>query len=468
VPGSHTVVRVSTWECVSCGATEQAKVYCEACGAAQPMDGVDTALSLVIGRVCTSCDAYNDPGVTACASCGAPIVEEGSEGAAPAPTPADEPTPAPAPLVTPAAEPAWMQAPTGQPLATAFSLPKVDLADMKRAAAGMAAPATASAPLGAPLGGPIGATPNAAPLCMKCRTPLAADDKFCRNCGTRVSEGVALHTSQLPAAKLGALPSPVIGAASGATALMPAFRSVGVDARGSGPHAVPSMTMVFGAVSAERSAKLVLVRGQSAFGSQWRIQAGESSIGRSVGVILFPDDVTLAAEHARLRFAGDELILEPLPSQNGVFVRVKEPTRVEPGDEIVLGAQRFVVMGDADRPAAGVLQDGTTRALGSLVKPQPPITLLRVSADPLGHEVYHRCQRLLTLGRTHCDLNFPRDSFVSERHAQLSRTDEGTLLLEDLRSRNGTYLRARKPMRLMHGDLILMSDKVLRVEMPQR
>jgi pSer/pThr/pTyr-binding forkhead associated (FHA) protein len=435
------------------------------------MDGVDTALSLVIGRVCTSCDAYNDPGVTSCASCGAPIIEEGVESADPAPTPADVPAPAPAPLVTPGAEPAWMQAPSGQPLATAFALPKVDLADMKRAAAGLAAPAAAPL-LGVPIGAPIGATPNpgpsAAALCAKCRTPLADDDKFCRNCGTRVSEGGALHTSQLPAAKLGALPSPVIGAASGATALMPAFRSVGVDARGTGPHAVPSMTMVFGAVSAERSSKLVLVRGQSAFGSQWRIQSGESSIGRSIGVILFPDDVTLAAEHARLRFAGDELILEPLPSQNGVFVRVKEPTRVEPGDEIVLGAQRFVVMGEADRPAAGVLADGTTRALGSLVKPQPPITLLRVSADPLGHEVYHRCQRLLTLGRTHCDLNFPRDSFVSERHAQMSRTDEGTLLLEDLRSRNGTYLRASKPMRLMHGDLILMSDKVLRVELPQR
>ena len=102
-----------------------------------------------------------------------------------------------------------------------------------------------------------------------------------------------------------------------------------------------------------------------------------------------------------------------------------------------------------------------------MVRPGPVISLLRIAPDAAEHEVFHRHQRVLTLGRNRCDVNFPRDGFVSERHAQLTRTDEGPLVLEDLRSRNGTYLRVRRPVKLGHGDLLLLGDKVLRVELPR-
>lgn len=456
------------------------------------MEGDDTALSLVLGLVCERCDAYNDPGVPACSSCGAPLGDGASpelpaefmellpdpEGApltpamplqpdAPAaPAPA---APAPSPATTPMATPSWMEAPTGQPIATAFALPKVDLSDLKRAAQSLAAP-LAGVPASArtPSPPPSTAAPRAA-TCGKCQAALEPGDKFCRNCGTRVGEPAVTHTMQIPVARPGALPSPVLGAGPAATAMMPSFRSVGVEPAAGLGQSTPTTTMMFGAVTAERSAKLVLVRGQSSFGTQWRIQAGETLIGRTEGVVLFPDDTSMAARHARLVFSGPDLVLDPLPSTNGVFVRVKEPTRLEPGDEIVLGAERLVVLDKADRPAvARQVADDGTRPLGSLLKSQEPISLLRASANPAANEVFYRAQRLVTLGRSHCDVNFPRDSFVSERHAQISRGDSGALLLEDLRSRNGTYLRARKPTRLHHGDLMLLGDKVLRIELPQR
>jgi pSer/pThr/pTyr-binding forkhead associated (FHA) protein len=40
------------------------------------------------------------------------------------------------------------------------------------------------------------------------------------------------------------------------------------------------------------------------------------------------------------------------------------------------------------------------------------------------------------------------------------------VLLEDLKSRNGTYVRVQQPTRLVHGDLMLVGDQVLRIELP--
>ena len=224
--------------------------------------------------------------------------------------------------------------------------------------------------------------------------------------------------------------------------------------------------MVFGAATVERVAKLILVRGHNQFGSQWRLQSGETIIGRAKGMVLFPDDDAMADQHARLTWRGEDLYLEPEPSTNGVFVRLRDKAMLQPGDEMLVGAQRLRVLADADRPVAvAVAQDGTS-LLGSMVKPQPPITLARVAGNDCDVEIYHRAQRLLTVGRNHCDITFPTDGFVSERHAQL--TQEGDhLTLEDLGSRNGTYVRARTATRLLHGDLLVMGDQVLRVELPR-
>lgn len=223
--------------------------------------------------------------------------------------------------------------------------------------------------------------------------------------------------------------------------------------------------MFFGAVTVERSAKLILVRGHTQFGTQWRLQAGETAIGRNSGVVLFPDDTALADRHARLVFHGADLFLEPLPSTNGVFIRLRAPVQLHEGDEFIVGEQRLRLLPDDERPAGVAGAAPGTKLLGSLVRAGgPSFALARITPDPRHGEIYVRHQRLLTLGRTTCDLNFPVDGFVSERHAQL--THEGShVLLEDLKSRNGTYVRIAGPWKLAHGDLLLVGEQVLRVEL---
>ncbi len=70
----------------------------------------------------------------------------------------------------------------------------------------------------------------------------------------------------------------------------------------------------------------------------------------------------------------------------------------------------------------------------------------------------------LTIGNAdECDLKIPEDSHLSREHAQLSVTGD-RIVLEDLLSSNGTYVRVRQPFLLQDGDEILVGATILRLE----
>jgi pSer/pThr/pTyr-binding forkhead associated (FHA) protein len=71
----------------------------------------------------------------------------------------------------------------------------------------------------------------------------------------------------------------------------------------------------------------------------------------------------------------------------------------------------------------------------------------------------------LVVGRQEdCDFVI-RDPLLSRRHFRVGRDADGEYLLEDLGSKNATYLNAgpvRGPVRLHYGDRIVAGDTVLR------
>ena len=481
----------------------------------------DGALSLFLGLVCATCDAYNDPGTALCMSCGATLQVDDDRGDAfidaletPVVTDAPSQVIAPSSSSAGAAPPSWMNPPIGNQVSTGLAMKMVEEAtvssvndrDVPSPSPAVLTPAlseslthpyplralptaptttTAGRPnaIDQPLPStPLPSTPRLRPVCAACTNELEPSDRFCRQCGAP-TEGVPATSKALPTpaqaaatamAEAARVPSLAVDvsavhvSAAGATMVLSALS---LDAGVSSPQAPPphgaTTTMMFGAAHIERAAKLILVRGQSRFGSQWRLQAGETVIGRSNGMVLFPEDHAVAPRHARLVFRGIDLFIEPEPTQNGTYVRLRDSMRLSDGDEFVIGAQRLQLQGHADIDRAPVADSGDTRFQGSYVKPSPPMVINRIGSDARFHETYFRAQRLLTIGRVHCDVNFSGDPFVSERHAQL--TNEGThVTLEDLKSRNGTYFRVRQPTKLLHGDLILIGEQVLRIELPQR
>lgn len=70
------------------------------------------------------------------------------------------------------------------------------------------------------------------------------------------------------------------------------------------------------------------------------------------------------------------------------------------------------------------------------------------------------------IGRYLGDILFPSDPMLSKRHLRLLQ-EASQILLEDLSSTNGTYLRIKRPTPLQDGDMILVGKEILRFDLPE-
>lgn len=65
------------------------------------------------------------------------------------------------------------------------------------------------------------------------------------------------------------------------------------------------------------------------------------------------------------------------------------------------------------------------------------------------------------IGRQGCDLSYPQDLLLSPRHAALSLR-EGKLVLRDLGSQNGSFIRQRQDTEISPGDIFLLGRELFR------
>ncbi len=65
------------------------------------------------------------------------------------------------------------------------------------------------------------------------------------------------------------------------------------------------------------------------------------------------------------------------------------------------------------------------------------------------------------IGRENCDLTYPQDMLLSPRHASVSVRD-GKLMLKDLNSQNGSFIRQRQDSEISPGDIFLLGRELFR------
>ena len=65
------------------------------------------------------------------------------------------------------------------------------------------------------------------------------------------------------------------------------------------------------------------------------------------------------------------------------------------------------------------------------------------------------------IGREGCDLSYPQDMLLSPRHASLN-VRENKLILRDLGSQNGSFIRQRQDTELTPGDIFLLGRELFR------
>lgn len=210
------------------------------------------------------------------------------------------------------------------------------------------------------------------------------------------------------------------------------------------------------------NARLVLLRGDAQDPVVYQLVGSEHIVGRSQGSILFPEDSLLSPRHACFSYRDGGLVVRDEGSLNGIYLRIRAPITIAPEQPFLVGEQLLVVR-NAPVGAAGPAAPGEVSYYGSPRKPSRMHLVQRLAGGGEGR-VFRTTGVAVTLGREGNHVNFPTDAYLSGHHAMVSVLPDGTFQLEDLRSRNGTYVKVLGEARLQQGDLLYLGQQLLRVE----
>ena len=212
-------------------------------------------------------------------------------------------------------------------------------------------------------------------------------------------------------------------------------------------------------------AAVVVVKRDGSEGERFSLAGGQLVIGRTQGDIRFPPDTFISPNHARLVRHQNGVELVDLDSRNGVYVRILDPQGVYPGDHFLLGHQLMRLDALNDTPPEQGPDAHGVRVFGTPLDPAwGRLVLIGVGGVP--SDAYYLRGAQTVFGRETGDILFPGDTFLSRRHARLRMELRGgnmVVMLEDLGSANGTYLRLRGSAMLGEGDMFRVGDQLFRV-----
>jgi pSer/pThr/pTyr-binding forkhead associated (FHA) protein/thioredoxin reductase/ferredoxin len=190
-----------------------------------------------------------------------------------------------------------------------------------------------------------------------------------------------------------------------------------------------------------RAGRLISLLADGTPADEFRIiENGVTTIGRQGSIVQFPQDTMLSDQHASITHGPAGLELRDLGSSNGVFLKVPEGRAVPltPGTIVKAGRQWLLA-----EP-------------GGLV----------VHYDAEGREISRFAvtdNTTIVFGRTApSEVLDQADTTLSRRHLSVSN-ERGRLLLRDLGSRNGTFVKIEGGWLLQDGDVLWLGNQVLRV-----
>jgi pSer/pThr/pTyr-binding forkhead associated (FHA) protein len=242
----------------------------------------------------------------------------------------------------------------------------------------------------------------------------------------------------------------------------PAPEEVGVEHSRSWAVAGPSVINALPAGLADRAAGgagagLEVVEGPAA-GTRIAVGADGLVLGRGEsGAGTLGDDPELSRRHASISRDDGRFVVEDLGSTNGTIVngsQISTPTPAGPGDSISVGSSVLRVLAPPQRPAASAglaIRVVEGPAAGATIPVGPAPVVFGRAEEGSG-----------SLGG---------DPELSRRHASASLLDGGRLLVEDLGSTNGTFVKDHRivaPTVLRPGDGLSLGASVLEVVMPDR
>jgi len=201
---------------------------------------------------------------------------------------------------------------------------------------------------------------------------------------------------------------------------------------------------------------------------QWRdwgpIHANGLNVGRAKNSAEFPGLSSMAVRHMKFRYEKSGLEVEDLGSINGVYLKVTKPVELCDGMRFRVGNQtiEFHAAGPFDPVPPTMGEDGEEYCSRDL-EPLAFLDLIRPNGQPgLRFPITRPDVTIIGREGPTAHIALPSDNSVSGTHARVVRTD-GKFFLEDMKSRNGTFVHVLGASKVAGGDVILAGLVLFRV-----
>jgi len=177
-------------------------------------------------------------------------------------------------------------------------------------------------------------------------------------------------------------------------------------------------------------------------------------------VVALPGERFCHPREAVVTFVDGHVLLEDLDGGNGVFLRIRTPVELEIGDEFVVGDQLLRI---ERNPVPDDGPDPDPTYFYSSPKWPSSFRVVQVfEGGAVGCCVVAR-GNTLQIGSAVGDLVFPDDPLVDEQHCVIEE-QAATIVLTDMGSRTGVFVRVRGAQELGHGDELLLGRTRLVVD----
>lgn len=144
-----------------------------------------------------------------------------------------------------------------------------------------------------------------------------------------------------------------------------------------------------------------------------------------------------------------------------IFVRLSGGHVLEDGDVFLAGTQVFRYE-EKEPPSISQSARVATQAISDLLPSSNLTSLCRIDSNGNALSRYSLVEDQIQFGRTRGEHLFPQDSLMSRAHMKISRRGND-FLVEDLGSRNGTFLRMNKKRAVSVGSELIISGQLLRI-----
>lgn len=255
-------------------------------------------------------------------------------------------------------------------------------------------------------------------------------------------------------------PPPPAAAPERAAARAPAVPAAARPAR---PRTVQQINPTLTAMPAVREQRelytLHVLRSLSGGPGRYAVGRRDTVIG-SGGEISLPGEVFCHPREATLKYRDGRLYLERLEGQNGVFLRIQKPVVMSYGEEFIVGDQLLRV---EENPVSDDAPDPHPTYFYSSPRWPSSFRVVQVLAGGARGACLVARGSTLQVGSAIGDLILSNDPLVDAQHC-LVEEQAGSILLTDLESRNGVFVRSQPRQELVNGDEIVIGRTHLVVD----